>query len=164
MQMLAPTDPISLWLHGVGHDGWSCLRFAAVAPMTDGDVEPLAPAGGPVRHTPVLLREVIAHLAPRDSGVYIDGTFGAGGYAGAILAAADTRVIGIDRDPTVIGAAQGQVERATGRLTLVEGEFACLDRVARDLGHEAVDGVVLDLGVSSMQLDIPDRGFSFRFD
>jgi 16S rRNA (cytosine1402-N4)-methyltransferase len=132
--------------------------------MTDGDAEPLVPSGGPVRHIPVLLREVIANLSPCDGGVYIDGTFGAGGYAGAILAAADTRVIGIDRDPTVIGAAQAQVERATGRLTLVEGEFARLDRVARDLGHETVDGVVLDLGVSSMQLDTPERGFSFRFD
>jgi 16S rRNA (cytosine1402-N4)-methyltransferase len=132
--------------------------------MMDGNAAPRASSDTPARHIPVLLREVIAHLAPRDGGVYIDGTFGAGGYAGAILAAADTRVIGIDRDPTAIAAAQAQVERAAGRLTLVEGEFARLDRVARDLGHDTVEGVVLDLGVSSMQLDTPERGFSFRFD
>src|SRR5262249_31109395 len=153
---------ISLWLHGVGHDARSCLRFAAVAPMTGGDADPRGPVGAPMRHIPVLPREGIAHLAPHDGGVYIDGTLGAGGYAGTVPAAADTRVIGIDRDPTAIAAAQAQVERAAGRLTLVEGEFARLDRVVRDLGREAVDGVVLDLGVSSMQLDTPERGFSFR--
>ncbi len=132
--------------------------------MTDGDAGPRATAGAPARHVPVLLGEVLANLAPRDGGVYIDGTFGAGGYTGAILAAADTRIIGIDRDPTAIAAAQPQVEEAAGRLTLVQGEFAALDHIARDLGIEAADGVVLDLGVSSMQLDTPERGFSFRFD
>jgi 16S rRNA (cytosine1402-N4)-methyltransferase len=132
--------------------------------MTGDDPGPPAMAGAPARHIPVLLGEVIANLAPHDGDVYIDGTFGAGGYTAAILAAADTRVIGIDRDPTAIAAAQPQVEAAAGRLTLVQGEFAALDRIARDLGIESVDGVVLDLGVSSMQLDTPERGFSFRFD
>jgi 16S rRNA (cytosine1402-N4)-methyltransferase len=132
--------------------------------MTDGDARPPAMAGAPPRHTPVLLGDVIANLAPQAGGVYLDGTYGAGGYTAAILAAADTKVIGIDRDPTAIAAAQAQVEAAAGRLTLIQGEFAMLDRIARDLGIESVDGVVLDLGVSSMQLDTPERGFSFRFD
>jgi 16S rRNA (cytosine1402-N4)-methyltransferase len=132
--------------------------------MTGGDGGQADVAGGPARHIPVLRGAVIAQLAPHDGGVYVDGTFGAGGYAAAILAAADTAVIGIDRDPTAIAAAQGEVEAAAGRLTVVRGEFAGLDRIARDLGIESADGVVLDLGVSSMQLDTPERGFSFRFD
>jgi 16S rRNA (cytosine1402-N4)-methyltransferase len=132
--------------------------------MTGGDHGQTAMAGAVARHVPVLLREVIEYLAPHDGGVYIDGTFGAGGYTAAILAAANAQVIGIDRDPTAVAAAQAQVEAAAGRLTLVEGEFAALDRIAGDLGIEAADGVVLDLGVSSMQLDTPERGFSFRFD
>jgi 16S rRNA (cytosine1402-N4)-methyltransferase len=123
-----------------------------------------APASGPPRHIPVLLREVITNLAPRDGGVYIDGTFGAGGYTAAILDAADTRVVAIDRDPTAIAAGQSQVDEAAGRLALARGEFAALDRIAGDLGMATVDGVVLDLGVSSMQLDTAERGFSFRLD
>ena len=132
--------------------------------MTDGEGGQAEAAGGPARHIPVLCGAVIAQLAPHDGGVYIDGTFGAGGYAAAILAAADTAVVGIDRDPTAIAAGQAQAEAAAGRLTLVRGEFSGLDRIARDVGIEAADGVVLDLGVSSMQLDTPERGFSFRFD
>ncbi len=132
--------------------------------MTDGEAGQAGAAGGSARHIPVLLGEVIAHLAPHDGGVYIDGTFGAGGYSAALLAAADTRVVGIDRDPAAIAAAQSQAAAAAGRLTLVRGEFAALDRIAHDLGLESVDGVVLDLGVSSMQLDTPERGFSFRLD
>jgi 16S rRNA (cytosine1402-N4)-methyltransferase len=116
------------------------------------------------RHVPVLLREVIEWLAPRDGGVYIDGTFGAGGYASAILGAAATRVIAIDRDATAIAGGKPLVEAAAGRLTLVEGRFADLDALANGAGVEAADGVVLDLGVSSMQLDTPGRGFSFRHD
>ncbi len=119
---------------------------------------------GPTPHVPVLLRQAIDYLAPRDSGVYIDGTFGAGGYAAAILGAAAARVIGIDRDMNAIAAAQAQVDASGGRLTLVEGRFAALDAIASGLGVAAADGVVLDLGVSSMQLDTPERGFSFRHD
>jgi len=114
------------------------------------------------RHVPVLVRRVVDYLAPRDGGIYIDGTFGAGGYAAAILAAADARVIGIDRDRTAIAAGAAQAAASGGRLTVVEGRFAALDRIAADLGIDAADGVVLDLGVSSMQLDTPWRGFSFR--
>jgi 16S rRNA (cytosine1402-N4)-methyltransferase len=118
----------------------------------------------PARHVPVLLREVLKHLASRDGGIYIDGTFGAGGYAGAVLGNADIRVIGIDRDRTAIAGGSDLAAASGGRLTLVEGRFAALDAIAHGLGTEAVDGVVLDLGVSSMQLDTPARGFSFRYD
>lgn len=121
-------------------------------------------AAVPPRHVSVLLRQVIDHLAPRDGCVYVDGTFGAGGYAVAILGAADVRVIGIDRDATAIADGRAQVDASGGRLTLVEGRFAVLDDIASGLGVMAVDGVVLDLGVSSMQLDAPERGFSFRHD
>ena len=112
----------------------------------------------------MLLRQAIKHLGPRAGGVYIDGTFGAGGYAAAILDTADARVIGIDRDARAIAGGRAMAETSGGRLTLVEGRFAALDRIAFGFGVAAADGVVLDLGVSSMQLDAPERGFSFRHD
>src|SRR6516164_8889160 len=87
-------------------------------------------AAGQVPHVPVLLRQVLDYLAPSDGGVYIDGTFGAGGYARAILGAAATRVIGIDRDATAIAGGQQLIAAAGGRLTLVEGRFADLDALA----------------------------------
>ena len=123
-----------------------------------------AVAGGPARHVPVLARPALELLNVRDGGIYIDGTFGAGGYSRAILAAANAQVIGIDRDQSAVANGSGLVQSANGRLTLVEERFSALDRVAEKFGHAAVDGVVLDLGVSSMQLDEADRGFSFRFD
>jgi 16S rRNA (cytosine1402-N4)-methyltransferase len=129
--------------------------------MTDRDAVPQSPSA---HHIPVLLREAVRFLAPRDGGLYIDATFGAGGYAAAILAAADTRVIGIDRDPAAIAEGRTQERAAGGRLVLAQAEFAALDTVAADLAVAEVDGIVLDIGVSSMQLDIPDRGFSFRHD
>ena len=110
-------------------------------------------------HVPVMLREVLAALAPRDGAHYVDGTFGGGGYAAAILEAADCRVLGIDRDPEAIARGQALVERFKGRLTLVEGEFSRMEELA-----PPSDGVVLDLGVSSFQFDTPSRGFSFRAD
>jgi 16S rRNA (cytosine1402-N4)-methyltransferase len=120
-------------------------------------------AGG-ARHVPVLARPVLEQLNIRDGGLYIDGTFGAGGYSRAILDAADARVIAIDRDQSAVARGADLVEAAAGRLTLVEQRFSALDDVATSLGHEQVDGVVLDLGVSSMQLDEAERGFSFRQD
>ena len=116
------------------------------------------------RHIPVLGVPALAFLNVSDGGVYIDGTFGAGGYSGAILKAANARVIGIDRDQTAITGGFDMVEQAGGRLTLIEDQFSHLDAIARDCGHEQVDGVVLDVGVSSMQLDQAERGFSFRLD
>src|SRR5579864_7493905 len=115
---------------------------------------------GSARHISVLVRSALDYLAPRDGGVYIDGTFGAGGHTAAILAAANARVIGIDRDPAAIADGWGLVAAANGQLVLVEGEFAALDRIAADHAVEKADGVLLDLGVSSMQLDEPARGFS----
>jgi 16S rRNA (cytosine1402-N4)-methyltransferase len=106
-----------------------------------------------------MLSEVIAALKPQDGAHYIDGTFGGGGYAKAILEAADCRVLGIDRDPEAIARGQALVERFAGRLTLVLGEFSRMDQIA-----PPTDGVVLDLGVSSFQFDTPARGFSFRAD
>jgi 16S rRNA (cytosine1402-N4)-methyltransferase len=110
-------------------------------------------------HTPVMLNEVLQMLAPRDGAHYVDGTFGGGGYASAILEAADCQVLGIDRDPDAIARGQALVERFGGRLTLVQGEFSRMDEFT-----QASDGVVLDLGVSSFQFDQPARGFSFRED
>jgi len=121
-------------------------------------------AGGLARHVPVMLREVLSRLNPKDGALYIDGTFGAGGYTRAILQAANCRVIGIDRDQSAIAAGAAMVEESSGRLTLAEDRFSNLDQVARDLGHAQVDGVVLDIGVSSMQIDEAARGFSFRGD
>jgi len=120
-------------------------------------------AGGPARHVSVLLEEVMRYLAPAAGDVIVDGTFGAGGYSRAILAAG-ANVIAIDRDPTAIAAGRATAEASAGRLTLVEGRFSGLDAIAADLGHERVDGVVMDIGVSSMQLDQAERGFSFRHD
>ena len=110
-------------------------------------------------HIPVMLSEVLESLAPRDGAHYVDGTFGGGGYASAILEAADCRVLGIDRDPDAIARGQALVERFAGRLTLVQGEFSRMDEFTQE-----TDGVVLDLGVSSFQYDQPARGFSFRED
>jgi 16S rRNA (cytosine1402-N4)-methyltransferase len=110
-------------------------------------------------HVSVMRDEVLAALAPRDGGSYIDGTFGGGGYSRAILEAADCRVLGIDRDPDAIARGRELVDAFGGRLTLVQGEFSRMDEFA-----DGTDGIVLDLGVSSFQFDQPARGFSFRED
>ena len=106
-------------------------------------------------HIPVLLRPILDHCAPI-SGAWLDGTFGAGGYTRALLDAGADQVYGVDRDPMVFEMAQSWAADYGERLHLVEGVFSKLDEYASDL-----DGVVLDLGVSSMQLDQADRGFSF---
>ena len=113
-------------------------------------------------HIPVLGRAALEFLNVRDGGVYVDATFGAGGYARAILAAADTRVIAIDRDESALALGEELARSSQGRLTLAADRFANLEAVAREQGFAAVDGVVFDLGVSSMQLDTASRGFSFR--
>jgi 16S rRNA (cytosine1402-N4)-methyltransferase len=115
--------------------------------------------GGPARHVPVLLNEMLALLAPAEGEIIIDGTFGAGGYTRALLDRGAS-VIAIDRDPDAIAAGRALEREAGGRLSLVEGPFSRLDVHA----GKAVDGVVLDIGVSSMQLDEAERGFSFRHD
>ena len=116
------------------------------------------------RHISVLGREAVEWLAPRAGGVYVDATFGAGGYSRAILDVPDTRVIGIDRDRTAIAGGFDLVDRSEGRLVLVQDRFSNLADVCAAQGVDQVDGVVMDVGVSSMQLDQAERGFSFRFD
>jgi len=116
------------------------------------------------RHIPVLGPEAVGLLVPRDGGVYVDGTFGAGGYTRLILEAADTRVIAIDRDRSAIAGGFDLVQSTGGRLTLVEDRFSNLAEVCEAQGQTAVDGVVMDIGVSSMQVDQAERGFSFRLD
>jgi 16S rRNA (cytosine1402-N4)-methyltransferase len=114
------------------------------------------------RHIPVLGRQAIEMLSPREGGIYLDATFGAGGYSRAILEVAGTRVIGIDRDRTAIMGGFDLVDRSGGRLTLVEDRFSNLAEICAGQRISSVDGVVMDVGVSSMQLDEADRGFSFR--
>ena len=121
-------------------------------------------AGGPARHIPVMLSEVLAALNPTSGETIIDGTFGAGGYSKAILDAADCNIIAIDRDPDAIAEGRALADRFSKRLTLIVGRYSDMDRIAADEGHRTVDGVVLDLGVSSMQLDQAERGFSFSHD
>jgi 16S rRNA (cytosine1402-N4)-methyltransferase len=115
-------------------------------------------------HFPVLLDEVLQALTPVEGGVFIDGTFGAGGYSRALLDRGATQVIAIDRDPRALAEGAALVEESGGRLVLVEGVFAELDRIAEARARGPIDGVVLDIGVSSMQLDEAGRGFSFLRD
>ncbi|MEC7488706.1 MAG: 16S rRNA (cytosine(1402)-N(4))-methyltransferase RsmH [Pseudomonadota bacterium] len=120
-------------------------------------------APGVFQHEPVLIDDVIGSLKPRDGGRYIDGTLGAGGYTRAILDAANCRVWAIDRDPDAISNATDIVRQYAGRLKVMEGCFGEMAVLLPDHGQQ-VDGVTLDLGVSSMQLDDGSRGFSFRHD
>ena len=115
-------------------------------------------------HIPVMLPEVLEVISPKDGALYVDGTFGAGGYTRGLLESADCAVLAIDRDPNAILRGRALETEFAGRLTLVEGCFGDMAQLVRGLGHEAVDGVVLDLGVSSMQLDEAERGFSFQKD
>jgi 16S rRNA (cytosine1402-N4)-methyltransferase len=133
--------------------------------MGRGDGPGAGAAGGPARHVPVLLEEVCTALDVKRGGIFIDGTFGAGGYARAILDAHPRNsIIAIDRDPDAIAGGASLAAKAKKRLALVAGRFGELDEIAAAQGAESVDGVVLDIGVSSMQLDEAERGFSFRND
>ena len=121
-----------------------------------------AVAGGPARHIPVLVRPAIDWLRVIPGGVYVDATFGGGGYARIILATANTQVIGIDRDPIAIAQGAPLVSQTQGRLKLFNDRFSNLQTIVG--GASRVDGIVFDVGVSSMQLDEAARGFSFRLD
>ncbi len=116
------------------------------------------------RHIPVLMNEVVDAIAPRDGGCYLDGTFGAGGYTTAMLDRADCQVIAIDRDPDAIAAGRVLAERYAPRLRLIEGRFGDMAELlaGEEVARGGLDGVTLDLGVSSMQFDQSERGFSFR--
>lgn len=113
------------------------------------------------RHVPVMLDEVLKALGPKANAIYVDGTFGAGGYTRAILETADCRVVALDRDPAAIAGGQALAVKYGGRLSLIEGRFGAMSDHLAGLGLEKVQGVVLDVGVSSMQLDEAVRGFSF---
>jgi len=115
-------------------------------------------------HIPVLCDEVVSALSPRPGAVYVDGTFGAGGYSRALLAAADCTVWGIDRDPFAIADGQRLADEFKGRLTVLNGCYGDMIDLLTAVGVEQIDGLALDLGVSSMQIDDPARGFSFRED
>jgi 16S rRNA (cytosine1402-N4)-methyltransferase len=117
-----------------------------------------------VAHLPVLLREVVAALAPKDNGIYVDGTFGRGGYSRAILKAANTRVIGIDRDPEAVKEGEKLAAEFRPRFSIAQGPFGAMDILLVAEHVEKVDGIALDLGVSSPQFDKAERGFSFSND
>ncbi len=123
----------------------------------------VAPARIP-GHIPVLVEAVLAALAPRDDAVYVDATFGAGGYSEALLGAARCRVFGIDRDPETVARGEALAGRYGGRLTLIAGPFGDMERLLDPFSPGPIAGVAFDLGVSSMQLDEAARGFSFRRD
>jgi 16S rRNA (cytosine1402-N4)-methyltransferase len=115
-------------------------------------------------HVPVMLAEVLATLSPRSGAIYLDATFGGGGYAAAILGAADCTLWALDRDPDAIARGAALAARHPGRLHLVEARFGDMMAALAERGVTALDGVVMDLGVSSFQLDEAERGFSFRAD
>lgn len=119
---------------------------------------------GTPRHVPVLLQEVVEGLRPAPGGRYIDGTVGLAGHARALLAASapDGRLLAIDRDPEALAIARRELVEFGDRVTFARGQFRDLAELARRAGMDGCDGILLDLGVSSLQLDRPERGFSFR--
>ena len=131
--------------------------------------EPAAPADWPeavrsAAHIPVLLDAVVNALAPHDDAVYVDGTFGGGGYSEALLHAAHCRVIGIDQDPEAVRRGRDLAKRYGERLRVLEGRFGDMPQLLAPVSTGRIAGIALDLGVSSTQLDTPERGFSFRAD
>ncbi len=127
----------------------------------------MAPAGSePPAHRPVLLAEVVSLLRPHAGGRYVDCTVGAGGHAAALLEASspDGRLLGIDADPQALHLAGEQLQRFGNRVRLVQGSFRDLRTLLGETGFEVVDGVLFDLGVSSMQLASAERGFSFQME
>ncbi|MBV9567012.1 MAG: 16S rRNA (cytosine(1402)-N(4))-methyltransferase RsmH [Hyphomicrobiales bacterium] len=134
-------------------------------PVTFARGEELSAEAAHLSHLPVLLPEVMEALQAVNGGRYIDATFGGGGYCRALLSASpSTRVLALDRDPEAVREGQTLVERAGARLTLAQARFGEIARVAREHGFDDVDGIAFDVGVSSMQIDRPERGFSFRHD
>lgn len=130
--------------------------------LREKNVKHITPQNTHTDHIPVMLAEVVHALTPIDGKTYIDGTFGRGGYSKAILDAANCNIIAIDRDPDAINEGQKLAATYKNRINLVQDRFSSLDQVALNLGHKKVDGVVLDIGVSSPQLDAAERGFSFQ--
>jgi 16S rRNA (cytosine1402-N4)-methyltransferase len=125
---------------------------------------PVAYSGGVAPHVPVLLDEVIAALDVAEGETHVDGTFGAGGYTKRIIEKGAARVFAFDRDPDAIREGEEIAAACGGRLTLVPERFSRMRQALASRGVEEVDGVTLDIGVSSMQLDQAERGFSFQSD
>lgn len=119
---------------------------------------------GSLTHVPVMCDPMLTLIAPKDGGVYVDGTFGGGGYTRALLEAAVCTVYAIDRDAAALRAGASLATRFSDRLVLIHGRFSDMERLLAAYDVTAVDGIALDLGLSSRQLDDADRGFSFRFD
>ncbi|MAH83268.1 MAG: 16S rRNA (cytosine(1402)-N(4))-methyltransferase [Rhodospirillaceae bacterium TMED8] len=117
-----------------------------------------------VSHKPVMINEVMDALVPRDGAIYVDATFGAGGYSRALLEAADCTVWGIDRDPLAVEFGRDMAHEFGGRLSVVKGRFGQMREILSAVGVTQVDGIALDIGISSMQIDDFTRGFSFRAD
>lgn len=115
-------------------------------------------------HIPPMLNEMVGMIKPRDGAIYLDGTFGGGGYSRALLDAANCRVLAIDRDPSAVADGQSLAACSGGRLEVIAGRFGDACRLLAARSIESVDGFTLDLGVSSVQLDDPARGFSFQTD
>jgi 16S rRNA (cytosine1402-N4)-methyltransferase len=114
-------------------------------------------------HTPVLVAEVIRLLRIKPDGIYVDATVGLGGHSGEIASNLTTgKLIGMDRDAQALEIARDRLQKFGDTVTLVHANFDEIDSVLKGIGLEGVDGVLADLGVSSMQLDMPERGFSFR--
>jgi 16S rRNA (cytosine1402-N4)-methyltransferase len=115
-------------------------------------------------HLPVLVNEVVEGLAPHAKGIYVDATFGRGGYTKAILESGDCRVIGIDRDPEAVAVGREFEKQYPNRFTILQGPFSQIKVLLNGINITHVDGIAFDLGVSSPQLDNAERGFSFRND
>ena len=109
-----------------------------------------------------MVAEVLEHLEPSRGGLYVDCTVGLGGHARALLEAGASRLIGFDRDPAAVDAARNALKTFEGRVEIVHADYRRLNALLDERGVTTVDGVLVDLGVSSMQLDAPGRGFSFR--
>lgn len=115
-------------------------------------------------HIPVLLNEMLEALSPKSGELYLDATFGGGGYTRAILEAAPCRVVGIDRDPDAIKRAAALKKEYPDRFDIFQATFSTMESVLKTNGYDKFDGIIFDFGVSSFQLDEAERGFSFRFD
>ena len=117
-----------------------------------------------LQHKPVMCEEVLSILKPSDGCVYLDGTLGAGGHSRKILESADCSVIGIDKDPTAIELCRDLEKQYGNKFLSINGSFGNLSQHLNSIGINKIDGILLDLGTSSMQLGTPERGFSFQFD
>jgi 16S rRNA (cytosine1402-N4)-methyltransferase len=135
------------------------MNVVNVVPMPMSTIPPSAPSAS---HTPVLRDEVVQAIAPRAGGLYVDVTLGAGGHSHALLSAGAGHLIGLDRDPTALELADARLDVFADHVDIRQAAFGALRDELDAMGVERVDGIVADFGVSSMQLDDPDRGMSFR--